>query len=84
MEINNQNQSQQFQQQPQQNQQQQQQQPQQFQQQKTNKPKENLHHLKDPNTAPARIYIGNVPEAATKEDIEAKFTKYGQINGIWE
>lgn len=44
-------------------------------------PKENLQHLKDPNTAPSRIYIGNVPEHATKADIEAKFSKYGQING---
>lgn len=45
-------------------------------------PRENLHHLRDPNTAPARIYIGNVPEGATKADLEAKFSKYGQINGI--
>lgn len=45
-------------------------------------PRESLHHLRDPNTAPARIYIGNIPEAATKADIEAKFSKYGQINGI--
>lgn len=59
----------------------QQQQQQQSSQQKA-KPKENLQHLKDPNTAPARIYIGNVPENCTKQDLEEKFAKYGQINGI--
>uniref|UniRef100_A0A336MH24 CSON015208 protein n=1 Tax=Culicoides sonorensis TaxID=179676 RepID=A0A336MH24_CULSO len=38
--------------------------------------------LRDPNTAPARIYIGNVSEQTTEEDLKNKFGKYGQIVGI--
>lgn len=35
----------------------------------------------DPNTAPARIYIGNLSEKAAEEDLRTKFSKYGQIVG---
>lgn len=38
--------------------------------------------MRDPNTAPARIYIGNVSESVTEEDLKNKFSKYGQIIGM--
>lgn len=38
-------------------------------------------YMRDPNTAPARIYIGNIAEGVTEGDIEDKFSPYGQISG---
>lgn len=38
-------------------------------------------YMRDPNTAPARVYIGNIAEGVTEEDLEEKFSPYGQISG---
>lgn len=37
--------------------------------------------LKDPATAPSRIYIGNLGENVSKTDLENIFRKYGNIRG---
>lgn len=38
--------------------------------------------MRDPLTANSRIYIGNLAEGVTREDIEQKFQQYGIINGV--
>lgn len=37
--------------------------------------------LNDPNTAPARIYVGNLSETVNEEHLRNKFEPYGQIVG---
>lgn len=38
--------------------------------------------MRDPNTASSRIYIGNIPEGVSQQDIQIKFSKYGLIRGV--
>lgn len=38
--------------------------------------------MRDPSTANSRIYIGNLSDELSREDIEQQFQKYGIINGI--
>lgn len=38
--------------------------------------------MKNPATAPSRIYIGGIPKAIIADDLEAKFSKHGKILGL--
>ncbi|KAJ6644023.1 Nuclear receptor coactivator 5 [Pseudolycoriella hygida] len=38
--------------------------------------------MRDPNTASSRIYIGNIPDGVSQQDIQNKFSKYGPIRGV--
>lgn len=38
--------------------------------------------MKNPATAPSRIYIGGLPKAIIADDLEAKFSKHGKILGL--
>ncbi|XP_019763527.2 nuclear receptor coactivator 5 [Dendroctonus ponderosae] len=38
--------------------------------------------MKNPATAPSRIYIGSIPKTIIADDLEAKFSKYGKILGL--
>lgn len=38
--------------------------------------------MRDPNTAGSRIYIGNIPDGVTQQDIQNKFSKHGSIRGV--
>ncbi|XP_037043725.1 nuclear receptor coactivator 5 [Bradysia coprophila] len=38
--------------------------------------------MRDPSTASSRIYIGNIPEGVSQQDIQNKFSKYGLIRGV--
>lgn len=38
--------------------------------------------MRDPNTASSRIYIGNIPDGVSQQDIQSKFSKHGSIRGV--
>lgn len=38
--------------------------------------------MKNPITAPSRIFIGGIPKAVIAEDLDNKFSKYGKILGL--
>lgn len=38
--------------------------------------------MRDPSTTNSRIYLGNLADGVTREDIEQKFQQYGIINGV--
>lgn len=38
--------------------------------------------MKDPLTAPARIYVGNLDQTVVEDDLRTLFSSYGKILGI--